>query len=160
MYEAASAPGSLPRMELGLDGKVALVTGASKGIGRAIAAELVAEGARVAISSRSRERIDATAGDVGARGYVHDSDDLDGAAGLVDTVESDLGPIDVLVANTGGPPAGPDPPGFSLEQWEAAYRSLVLAPMALIERAVPGMRERGFGRVVGGAASAVREPIA
>jgi 3-oxoacyl-[acyl-carrier protein] reductase len=146
-------------MDLGLEGKVALVTGASKGIGRGIAAELAVEGARVAISSRSREGIDAAAAEIGARGYVHDSEDLDGAAGLVDAVESDLGPIDVLVTNTGGPPAGPDPLGFTREQWETAYRSLVLAPMALIERVVPGMRERGFGRVVSVASTSVREPL-
>jgi 3-oxoacyl-[acyl-carrier protein] reductase len=146
-------------VDLGLEGRVALVTGASKGIGRGIAAALAAEGANVAISSRSRERIEATAAEIGARGYVHDSEDVDGAPGLLDAVESDLGPVDVLVTNTGGPPAGADPLGFSLEQWEAAYRSLVLAPMALIERAVPGMRERGFGRVVNVASSAVREPI-
>ncbi|MFL5887290.1 MAG: SDR family NAD(P)-dependent oxidoreductase, partial [Thermoleophilaceae bacterium] len=60
-------------MDLGLEGKVALVTGASKGIGRGIAAALAGEGANVAISSRSRERIDATAAEIGARGYVHDS---------------------------------------------------------------------------------------
>jgi len=146
-------------MDLGLDGKVALVTGASKGIGRGIAEALAAEGAQVAISSRSRERIEATAAEIGARPYVHDSEDVDAATSLVESVESDLGPIDVLVTNTGGPPGGPDPLGFSREQWEAAYRSLVLAPMALIERVVPGMRERGFGRVVNVSSSAVREPI-
>ena len=146
-------------MDLGLEGKVALVTGASKGLGRGIAAALAAEGANVAISSRSRERIDAAAADIGARGYVHDSQDLDAAPRLLEAVESDLGPIDILVTNTGGPPGGPDPLGFSREQWEAAYRELVLAPMALIERVMPGMRERGFGRVVGVASSSVREPI-
>jgi 3-oxoacyl-[acyl-carrier protein] reductase len=146
-------------MKLGLEGKNALVTGASKGLGRAIAQALVEEGARVAVSSRSRERIEATAADIGARPFVHDSTDLDGVPALVDSVESELGPIDVLVANTGGPPPGPDPLGFTPEQWESAYRSLVLAPMALIERVVPGMRERGFGRIVSVASSAVREPI-
>lgn len=146
-------------MDLGLEGRVALVTGASKGLGRAIAAALVAEGARVAISSRSRERIEATAAEIGARGLVHDSSDLDGVPALVESVEGELGPIDVLVANTGGPPAGADPLGFSREQWEAAYRELVLAPMALITAVVPGMRQRGFGRVVSVGSSAVREPI-
>jgi 3-oxoacyl-[acyl-carrier protein] reductase len=146
-------------MDLGLTDRVALVTGASKGLGRATAAALVAEGARVAISSRSAERIEATAADIGARGFVHDSADLEAVAGLVESVEAELGPIDLLVANTGGPPPGADPLGFTREQWEAAYRDLVLAPMALIERVVPGMRERGFGRVVSVGSSAVREPI-
>jgi 3-oxoacyl-[acyl-carrier protein] reductase len=65
----------------------------------------------------------------------------------------------VLVTNTGGPPAGPDPLGFTREQWRDAHRDLVLAPLSLIERALPGMRERRFGRVVNVSSSAVREPI-
>jgi 3-oxoacyl-[acyl-carrier protein] reductase len=146
-------------MDLGLEGRVALVTGASKGLGRATAAALVAEGARVAISSRSAERIEAGAATIGARGFVHDSADLDAVPALVESVESELGQIDVLVANTGGPPLGPDPLEFTREQWEAAYRDLVLAPIALIEQVVPGMRERGFGRIVSVGSSAVREPI-
>ena len=147
-------------MDLGIEGRTALVTGASKGLGAGIARALAEEGATVAVSSRSRERIDAAAGSIGARGYVHESADLDSAHELIDAVEADLGPLDILVANTGGPPPGADPLGFSREQWEAAYHSLVLAPMALIERALPGMRERGFGRVVAVSSSAVREPIA
>src|SRR3954452_2166949 len=148
-------------MDLGIGGKVALVTGASSGIGHAIAAELVREGARVAISSRSAERIEAAAGEIGASGFVHDSADLDAVDALVAEVEDGLGgPIDILVTNTGGPPGGPDPLGFAREQWEQAYRTLVLAPMALVERVVPGMRERGWGRVVNVSSSAVREPIA
>ena len=145
-------------MDLALGDRVALVTGASKGIGRGIAAALAAEGARVAISSRSRERIEAAAGEIGARAFVHDSADPAAAAGLIDSVEGELGPVDVLVTNTGGPPFG-EPLGFGRNAWEAAYRELVLTPMALIERAVPGMRERGFGRVVSVSSSAVREPI-
>ena len=146
-------------MDLGLSGRVALVTGASKGLGLGIARALAAEGARVAVSSSSRERIESAAGQIGARPYVHDSADLDSAPDLVDSVQRDLGPLDVLVANTGGPPMGADPLGFSREQWEDAYRSLVLAPMALLEHALPGMRERGYGRVLAVSSSAVREPI-
>jgi 3-oxoacyl-[acyl-carrier protein] reductase len=146
-------------MDLGLEGRTALVTGASKGIGRGIARELVQEGATVAISSRARERIDAAAGDIGAHSYVYDSADLDRAPELIEQVESDLGPIEVLVTNTGGPPPGDDPLGFTRDQWEEAYRTLVLSPMALIEQVVPGMRERGFGRVVAVSSSAVKEPI-
>ena len=145
-------------MDLGLHGKVAFVSGASAGLGRAIAAELVAEGATVAIASRSRMRIDATAGEIGATGFVWDTADVDAAAGLLDTVAVELGPVDVLVTNTGGPPRG-DPLGFTRAQWEAAYRSLVLAPMALVERALPGMRARGCGRIVNVASTSVREPI-
>ena len=134
-------------MDLGLRNRVALVTGASKGIGAAIAAELEAEGARVATSSRSTER------------FAWDTTDVDGAARLVDEVEAALGPVEILVCNTGGPPPG-EPLAFTRAQWEAAYRSLVLAPMALIERVLPGMRERGWGRVLNVVSSAVREPIA
>jgi len=146
-------------MDLGLAGRVALVTGASKGLGRGIAAVLVAEGARVAIASRSAERIQTTAGEIGARGYVFDADDPSAADDLVARVEADLGPVDVYIANTGGPPAGPDPLAFTREQWEAAHRSLVLTPMAFLERLLPAMRERGFGRVVAIGSMAVSEPI-
>jgi 3-oxoacyl-[acyl-carrier protein] reductase len=136
-----------------------LVTGASKGIGRAIAAELVAEGARVAVASRSAERIEATAAAIGATGFAHDTADVDGAPGLVARVEEALGPVDVLVTNSGGPPPGPDPLGFSRDDWEDAYRMLVLGPLALVEAAMPGMRSRGWGRVLSVSSSAVREPI-
>ncbi len=147
-------------MDLGLQGRVALVSGASAGLGRAIAAELVAEGATVAIASRSQERIDATAADIGARGFVWDTADVDAAPGLLDAVATALGPVDVLVTNTGGPPRADDPLGFAREDWEAAYRSLVLAPLALVGRALPGMRARRFGRVVNVSSTSIREPIA
>jgi 3-oxoacyl-[acyl-carrier protein] reductase len=147
-------------MDLGIGRRVALVTGASRGIGLAIAAELASEGARVGISSRSREKIDAAAAEIGATGFVLDSADLDAVPRVVAEVEEALGPIDILVCNTGGPPGGSDPLGFTREQWEAAYRTLVLAQIALVERVVPGMRERGFGRIVNVASTSVREPLA
>jgi 3-oxoacyl-[acyl-carrier protein] reductase len=146
-------------MDLGLEGKVALVTGASKGLGRAIATELVAEGARVAVSSRSRERIEEAAAAIGAAPFVHEGRDLDGAGGLVEAVGAQLGPIDVLVCNTGGPPGDFDALAFTREQWQDAYRNLVLGPMALVEAALPGMRERRWGRVLNVVSSGVREPL-
>src|SRR3954471_23863324 len=146
-------------MDLGLKGRRALVTAASKGIGFGIARALADEGSAVAVSSRSRERIEAAAKEIGATPFEHDTSDVDGAPGLIDRVEDELGPLDILVTNSGGPPPGADALGFSREQWEEAYRMLVLGPIALVERAIPGMRERGFGRIVSVSSSAVREPI-
>jgi 3-oxoacyl-[acyl-carrier protein] reductase len=146
------------QMDLGLDGKVALVTAASQGIGYGIARELAQEGVRVAVSSRTREKIEAAASEIGAHAYVHDTLDLDATPGLLESVTSDIGPIDILVTNTGGPPGG-DPLEFTREQWEAAHRELVVAPIEMIKAVVPGMRERGFGRIVSVSSSAAVEPI-
>jgi 3-oxoacyl-[acyl-carrier protein] reductase len=147
-------------MDLGIKGRVALVMGASKGLGRGVAESLAREGARVAIASRSRERLDAvvegTAGEVAA--FVADAGDLDRLAELPGEVEAALGPIDILVANTGGPPAGTalDNP---IAAWEEAYRSLVLGLRVLTEAVLPGMRERGWGRIVNIGSSSTVEPI-
>jgi len=146
-------------MDLGLAGRVALVTGASKGIGFGIASGLVAEGAKVAVASRDAGRIEAAAARIGAVPIVFDSQELDAVDGVVDAVERELGPIDVYVANTGGPPTSDDPLAFSRAEWEAAYRSLVLSPMAFISRLLPAMRERGWGRIVGVSSLTVREPL-
>jgi 3-oxoacyl-[acyl-carrier protein] reductase len=151
-------------MDLGIEGRVALVMGASKGIGRGCAAALAREGARVAIASRSRDRIEAAAQELTSdegrdvRPFVADASDPGALPGLVREVEEALGPVEILVTNTGGPPFG-GPLEFDRDTWETAYRSLVLAPLALIEAVVPGMRERRWGRIVNITSSSTREPI-
>ncbi len=136
-------------MELGLEGRVALVMGASRGIGRGIAGALAREGARVAIASRSRERVEEAAGEIGeaATPFVADATDLERLARLPLEVAETLGSLDILVTNTGGPPAG-GALDHGFEEWEDAYRSLVLAPRILAGAVVPGMRGEGWGRIV------------
>jgi 3-oxoacyl-[acyl-carrier protein] reductase len=151
-------------LDLGIEGRVALVMGASKGIGRGIAAALAREGAQVAAVSRSPERIEeaaaavsgATGGEV--RPFAADTEAVERMPELAREVQDALGAIEILVTNTGGPPMG-DALGFDLDQWQAAYRSLVLAPLALIKEVTPGMREAGWGRIVNVTSSATKEPI-
>jgi 3-oxoacyl-[acyl-carrier protein] reductase len=147
-------------MDLGLEGRVALVMGASRGIGRAIAAALAREGAAVAICSRSAERLEEAVAEIGeqAKAFVADASDSKRLAALPAEVGAALGPVEILVTNTGGPPFG-GALDHELEEWEQAYRSLVLAPRVLAGAVVPGMRERGWGRIVNVGSSTVREPI-
>ena len=147
-------------MELGIEGRVALVLGASAGIGRGIAASLAREGARVALASRSRERLERAAAEIGGETAVFEADtaDLEGIAELPDAVASRFGPVEILVTNTGGPPPG-QALDAGLEEWRAAYDNLVLAPRLLIEACLPAMRERGWGRIVNVGSSSTEEPI-
>ena len=146
-------------MDLGIRDRAALVTGASKGSAAASrrrwrprACGWRSRRGRLSVFRRQRAEI-------GARGYAFDARELDAVGPLVSQVEADVGPIDIYVANTGGPPAGADPLGFTREQWEEAHRTLVLSPMAFLERLLPGMRSRGFGRVVAIGSIAALEPI-
>ena len=147
-------------MKLGLENRVALVMGASRGIGRAIAATLAQEGARVAIASRSLEKLEEAVREIGsgAMPFAADAGDLDRIESLPSEVKAALGPIEILVLNTGGPPFG-GALDHERDEWESAYRSLVLAPRLLAGAVVPGMRERGWGRIVNVGSSSTREPI-
>jgi 3-oxoacyl-[acyl-carrier protein] reductase len=136
-------------MDLGLEGKVALVMGASRGLGRGVAGALAREGARVALASRSQERLDEAVAEIGERAtaFVADATDLERLARLPLEVAEALGSVDILVTNTGGPPPG-GALDHGFEEWEEAYRSLVLAPRVLAGAVVPGMRGAGWGRIV------------
>jgi len=135
-------------MELGIEGKVALVMGASSGIGRGIAGALAREGARVALASRSRERLEEAVAEIGGgTAFVADATDLERLARLPLEVAEELGSVDILVTNTGGPPPG-GALDHGFEEWEEAYRSLVLAPRVLAGAVVPGMRGESWGRIV------------
>ena len=113
----------------------------------------------MAISSAPRSRLAAAVEEMGSgQAFPADTGDLDRMAALPGEVAETLGPLEILVTNTGGPPPG-GALDHSREEWEEAYRSLVLAPRVLIEAALPGMRERGWGRIVNVASSSVREPI-
>jgi 3-oxoacyl-[acyl-carrier protein] reductase len=90
--------------------------------------------------------------------FPADTADLERLRLLPGEVAKAHGPVEILVANTGGPPGG-GALDSSLEEWEEAFRSLVLAPRVLIEEVLPGMRERGWGRIVNVASSSIREPI-
>jgi 3-oxoacyl-[acyl-carrier protein] reductase len=151
-------------LDLGIANRVALVMGASKGIGRAAAESLAREGARVGAVSRFPDRIEQTAAELGSetggevRSFIADTDAPETLPGLVQAVRDALGPVEILVLNTGGPPPG-DPLSFGRDQWESAYRNLVLAPQALIEAVVPDMRARGWGRIVNVTSTSTKEPI-
>ncbi len=147
-------------MDLGISGKAALVMGASRGIGRGVAGALAREGARVAMASRSRERLEAAAAEIDGETavFVADASDLDGLAALPEEIERALGPVEILVTNAGGPSPG-GALDNTLDEWEAVYRSLVLGPRVLIQAVVPGMRERGWGRIVNVGSTSTREPI-
>jgi len=146
-------------MDLGIEGKVALVVGASAGLGRGIAEVLAREGVRVAMVSRSPERIEAAAAELeGAVGFVADAGDSERLARLPIEVTEAMGrPADILVLNTGGPPAG-GALDHGIDEWQDAYRSLVLAPRILSGGVLPAMQAQGWGRIVNVGSNTTIEP--
>ncbi|HVR27888.1 MAG TPA: SDR family oxidoreductase [Thermoanaerobaculia bacterium] len=147
-------------MDLGIRGRTAAVAAASTGLGFGCAAALRAEGVRVAICSRDRERVEAAAARLGADvvPIVADVSTEEGAAGFVDRAAAALGPIDILVANAGGPPRGTFST-TSLEAYREALALNALSTIAMCQRAVPAMRERRWGRVVAITSAGARQPI-
>lgn len=143
--------------------RTALVGGGATGIGLATAEQLALAGHRVVITGRTPERLAAAAARLRERTgatvdvLVHDVADPDTAEGAVHVVERRHGQVDVLVLNAGGPP-----PGRILEVddklWQEACQLLLLGPLRLSRTVLPGMAERGYGRVVFVTSSAVRQP--
>lgn len=150
-------------MDLGLRGRRALVGGATSGLGRASADALAAEGCALLLWSRDEGRLARTADELrtahGIETAIVAADATDPtAATTVVTAAEEFGPIDIVVTNAGGPPTV-DPAATDREGWERAFQLLAQTPIELVTRLLPGMRERGWGRVVSILSSGVRQPI-
>lgn len=148
-------------MDLGIGGRRAAVAAASKGLGFASAAALVAEGVHVAMCSRNRDEIEAAAAKLGdlATPLVADVGTAAGAAAFVDAAREHLGGVDILVANAGGPPPGTFATFDGTEEYARAFELNALSTIAMCQHAIPAMREQGWGRVVAITSIAVRQPI-
>jgi 3-oxoacyl-[acyl-carrier protein] reductase len=146
-------------VELGLKNRRALVTAASKGIGRACAAALAGEGARVYISSRDPKSIETTGREIGAVGwYSADVSHPDEPEALVNAAIDVLGGLDALVVNSGGPPASTFQT-TPLEGWGKAFDLLLMSAVRLIRTALPHLKASDQGRIVIITSVAVRQPI-
>lgn len=152
-------------MDLNIKDKVALVTGASSGLGEACALALAKEGVRVALAARRREELDRVAalarnaGSPDAQAFIVDLSDARAVDRLLRDVQDEFGGVDILIANGGGPKAGTFTQ-TSPADWDAAYQSLLRSMLQLIEGVVPGMRERHWGRIVALTSTSVKQPIA
>ncbi|MEV3985238.1 SDR family oxidoreductase [Nonomuraea sp. NPDC049758] len=150
-------------MDLGISGKVALVTGGSAGIGLAAAKSLAREGCDVCVSSRNPERLADAVVELQQFGHVvhavlADVEDPAAAQRLADETRDVLGPVDILVANAGGPPTGRSDE-VGLKDWDVAVQRNLLGTVRLIQAVLPEMRSRGWGRIVTVTSSSVREAI-
>lgn len=158
-------------MNLGIENRVALVLGAGGGLGRAIAVALAREGARVALADISDKALAETAAAVealprpqGGReprcvSLAFDLSDAAARGEQIGRAEREIGPIDILINNTGGPPpgaaAGQDPAA-----WRKAFEMMVMSVIAVTDHVLPGMRTRRFGRIITSTSSGVVAPIA
>ena len=151
-------------MDLGIEGRVALLTGASRGIGYACALALAAEGVRVAICARGRAAVEAAARDIAAEtggeatAFVADVARPQDVDRLLSEVTEAMGGVDILLANNGGPPRG----GFDAlndDHWQEGFDVTMMSTVRLIRGVLPGMRERRWGRVLTIVSSSVRQPV-
>jgi 3-oxoacyl-[acyl-carrier protein] reductase len=150
-------------MDLGLRGRTAVVGGATSGLGRASAEALAAEGCRLLLWSRREEALAEVARELReAHGVEVDHVAADatapGAAATIAEAAGRFGDVDILVSNAGGPPTV-DPTATDREAWERAFQLLAETPIELATRLLPGMRERGWGRVVALLSYGIRQPI-
>jgi 3-oxoacyl-[acyl-carrier protein] reductase len=146
-------------MDLRLERRRALVTGASRGLGKAIASALAAEGADVTAVARNLDRLnELVVSSSGVRGTISArACDLTDAAGISGLSEL-LADVDILVLNTGGPPPGPVA-DVSDAVWTSQFEAMFLSALRLTRLVLPGMRKRGFGRIIAVVSSGVVQPI-
>jgi 3-oxoacyl-[acyl-carrier protein] reductase len=150
-------------MNLDIEGRTALILGAGGGLGSAISTALAREGVRVALADLDAAAAQRTAEAVGALGgkcvaLRWDLADLSIIDDNVAAIERELGTVDILVNNTGGPPPGPAA-GVPADTWTKQFESMVLPVVKITDRVLPRMRERGWGRIVTSASSGVVAPI-
>lgn len=151
-------------MDLGLHNRVALVTGASKGLGRAVAERLAREGANVVINSRSAEPLTATADEIarqtGRRALAAPGDvsDPDVCRALVERATSEFARLDILVANAGGPPPG-GVDDFDASAYRRALEVNLMSTVQLTLAALPAMRENRWGRIIAITSVSVKQPV-
>lgn len=151
-------------MDLGLEDRVGLVAASSRGLGRAVAQELAAEGADLVICARGEKGLRTAARQIrestGSE-VVTVSADLAGPAGASEVVDAALqafGRVDVLMTNTGGPPPGPFE-SLSRQDWREAYHGLLESAVEMVGGVLPGMKERGWGRILTLTSIAVKQPV-
>jgi len=146
-------------MDLGLTNRRALVTGASLGLGKAIAKSLSFEGASVAICARDPERVHLAAREIGAVGIIADLNIAGAVQRVLTDTRRELGGIDILIINTGGPPATPSFDAVTDELWRSAFEGIWISAAQLIRGCLPQMRDRGWGRILMVTSVSAREPL-
>ena len=151
-------------MDLGIRGRTALVTGASSGIGEAVALALASEGVKLAVAARREGQLHdvasraKAAGATDARAYVLDLTDAASIDATLQQVHADFGSVDILVLNGGGPKPGKFS-DLTIDDWDTGYRGVLRGILKLVEGTVPGMRENRWGRVVALTSTSVKQPI-